>query len=90
MVFPACAGMIPATLPWRNAPRSVPRMRGDDPRQRDFGLCAAVVFPACAGMIPAVRSYDIVGYGVPRMRGDDPPKVATDLIDRLCSPHARG
>ena len=30
-VFPAYAGMIPATAPARSSTRSVPRIRGDDP-----------------------------------------------------------
>ena len=35
-LFPACAGVIPATMRWEGTERAFPRMCGGDPQQPVF------------------------------------------------------
>ena len=85
--------------------KSVPRIRGDDPRPKERKVREvmwddpdseqelderAMVFPAYAGMIPTVDSADDMAVSVPRIRGDDPGGHDVTLPITLCSPHTRG
>ena len=105
-VFPAGAGMnrqrIVANL--HSVPRRrgdepvppivsvadrVPRRRGDEPRYGRRALTVGV-FPAGAGMNRLVRHEWHIGRGLPRRRGDEPEADPQLVLDKMCSPQARG
>ena len=71
-VFPAQAGMIPASSQSTPTRRRFPRSGGDDPEQAEALSEAASVFPAQAGMIPPQRGGREDQDGFPRSGGDDP------------------
>ena len=89
-VCPACAGMIRAYRGNSQAPRSLPRMRGDDPTANSCSAWSAPVCPACAGMIRRGTRRPPPAGCLPRMRGDDPRRSEAAIVKFTFAPHARG
>lgn len=69
-VFPAHAGMSPASAQKNKQKRVLPRVRGDEPDLEGSLLENVVYSPACAGMSPPAHPYTDVLSRIPlRVRG---------------------
>ena len=89
-VFPARAGMSPATASSSLRPTRVPRASGDEPRVFLRLGKDERVFPARAGMSPSQMALGNIKACVPRASGDEPNGDTMVAAGVSCSPRERG
>ena len=88
-MLPASAGMILRPPAADLHHHGAPRIRGDDPQQREAGFWQPWA-PRIRGDDPGQQRTQLQINSAPRIRGDDPALANTMPEQTMCSPHPRG